>query len=209
MLVETQHPVIMKLIIPKTSRVGFTLIELLIVIGIIALLATITIPSYISFSRSQELKQSGLNLKNNLRDAQNRALSSEKSATDCGQDSAGNTLKGFYATFIPGNTNISIGGICGNISFNPATSSFSQSSTIQGFVDGTTCQAVAPSGKLTVFFLPLAGGTQFYDGDSGNIIANSPPLTNSKIAIVLTNTIKNYYVMISSSGDINEKNTCP
>lgn len=196
----------MKLLTPKFFPNGFTLIELMVVIGIAALLATVTIPSYIAFSRNQELSQTSLNLKSLLRDTQNRALASEKSTTLC---TASDTLLGFYATLTPGSTTIAVGGICGaNIIFNNTTPLYSNGSSINSFVNAsvTPCTAITLNqGTLTVLFKPLSQGTQFFDGDTTGV-----GLNYSKIGIKIVNSQgKIDYVMVQNSGDIYEKSSCP
>lgn len=62
---------------------GLTLIELIVVISIIGLLVGIGVAQYNEFNKNQTLKQAALTLKNNLRAAQNKALSGEKPATGC------------------------------------------------------------------------------------------------------------------------------
>lgn len=199
----------MRLPIPKRRfkqiTDGFTLIELLVVMGIIALIAALTIPSYVTFSRSQELYQSALNLKAILRDTQNRALSSEKSSTSC---TSSDTLAGFYATFAFNNTAASVGGRCGLINFNTSTKSFSRTSSLQSFyrVDGTCSVLSLTNGELTVVFRPLDAGATFYDGSP----ATGLILNASKVALMLTNPSgQSYYVILTNTGDIYEKKTCP
>lgn len=64
----------------KKSCPGFTLIELLVVISIIGILFTIGIAAYSEFNRGQILSQAAKNFKNDLRQAQSKALSGEKPA---------------------------------------------------------------------------------------------------------------------------------
>ena len=59
----------------RSPTLGFTLIELLIVIAIIGVLSAISIPSFSNFNNNQRLSQAAKQVKNDLRSAQNRALS--------------------------------------------------------------------------------------------------------------------------------------
>jgi len=60
----------------KSSARGFTLIELLIVIAIVGILAVASVPTFSDFLNSQRLYQAAKQVKNDLRSAQNRAISS-------------------------------------------------------------------------------------------------------------------------------------
>jgi len=64
-------------------RVGYTLIEVLVVVFIILLLTGGSLAAFGTFSKSSTLKQSGLNLKNTLREAQSKAFTGEKDCTRC------------------------------------------------------------------------------------------------------------------------------
>lgn len=83
----------MKLTTPNKKAIsGYTLIELLVVTSIMALLFVVGMAAYNQFNRTQVLQQAALDLKNNLRLAQNKALSGEK-PSDCG------TLEGYKVIF--------------------------------------------------------------------------------------------------------------
>lgn len=58
------------------SSPAFTLIELLVVVSVIGILSAATIPVFNSFTQAQRLNQAAKQVKQDLRSAQNRALSS-------------------------------------------------------------------------------------------------------------------------------------
>jgi len=70
------------------SRVnpGFTLIELLITVSIISIIFSLGLAQYMKFNRQQILDQAVLELKTNLANAQNMALSGKKQCTSGGFD---------------------------------------------------------------------------------------------------------------------------
>ncbi len=63
---------------------GFTLIEILVVLGLTIMLTMFGIAGYNKFNRTQVLKQQVLDFSVILRDAQNRALAGEVTASRCG-----------------------------------------------------------------------------------------------------------------------------
>lgn len=105
---------------------GFTLIELLVVMGIIALLVGIGIANYQNFNRNQILSQAAQNLRSNLRDAQNRALSGEKicgpsacggTNSTCGDEAGEKPLDGWRVEFTAPRF-YRLYGVCGVTTFN-------------------------------------------------------------------------------------------
>jgi prepilin-type N-terminal cleavage/methylation domain-containing protein len=80
----------------KRDCPGFTLIELLVVTGLMAILFSVFYASYTSFNRRQILEQAALDLKSNLRLAQNKALSGEKPT---GTGVVCNVLDGYQVSF--------------------------------------------------------------------------------------------------------------
>ena len=67
--------------LPRSVSKGFTLVELMIVVGILAIVSGIMIPSFSTYTRNQTLKQAQENLKSDLRSAQNKALTGTGSDT--------------------------------------------------------------------------------------------------------------------------------
>lgn len=97
---------------------GFTLIELIVVVLIIGILFSIGVAKYGEFNRSQIVEQAALDLKNNLRLAQNKAFSGEKDTSVCGDPGDVNTksLDGWYVSF-PNNRSYQIYGQCDGTPF--------------------------------------------------------------------------------------------
>lgn len=105
------------LVFPK-ERNGFTLIEILVVFSVIAILSGIGVASFASYSRSQQLAQSGNNIKLLVSQARFSALSGVKT----NQDQSGNTitcgnesLVGYAVTVI-GNNQLELSMECANTS---------------------------------------------------------------------------------------------
>lgn len=70
----------------KIYSLGFTLAELVIAVAIIAGVSGFGAANYLNFNEKQTLEQAGKTLKNNLRLAQNSALSGEKDPSVCSND---------------------------------------------------------------------------------------------------------------------------
>lgn len=77
-------------------RKGFTLIELLVIATMIGLILTIGLAGYNRFNRQRIVRETALNLLNNLRYAQEKALSGEKPTEDC------TVLNGYQVSFFSG-----------------------------------------------------------------------------------------------------------
>lgn len=61
----------------KVERCGFSLVELLITIGIIVIIATLTVPSFINYQNRKLLSNSTVELLGYLRDIQQKSISQE------------------------------------------------------------------------------------------------------------------------------------
>lgn len=80
------------------KKLGFTLIELLVVVSILGIIFGIGVSQYTQFNRRQIVEQAALTLKNNLRLAQNKAMSGEK-------PSGCLVLNGYQVSFLSGGEN--------------------------------------------------------------------------------------------------------
>lgn len=123
------------------SKAGFTLIELIVVAAIIVTLTGLGIAGYNSFNQKQILKQSAEEVKSNLRDAQNRALSGEKVYPDCD-----NRVLNYWVFTITSATEYKIEGSCDSSTFG------SKSFTLPNGLTFTTT-------GINIYFKPLAHGT--------------------------------------------------
>jgi len=86
-----------------SSVSGFTLVELLVVASLMAVFFSIGVARYNDFNRRQVIEQAGLELKNNLRLAQNKASIGEKDSTVC---TDAMLLYGWYVSFDSGSYRI-------------------------------------------------------------------------------------------------------
>lgn len=173
--------------------------------------AVFTIPTYINFNRSQEVKQSALFLKSQIRKAQNSSLSGEKSTTACTSD---DILKGFFVELTVNQSLVVYGGRCGEIDFHKTTLKLPFSNTkISGFYDASLlpaagCSSYAPgNGSLRLNYRPIAKGIDFYDWNS--VLGSGSSLNYGKMAIKLSDTNGNdYFIIMSSTGEIYEASSC-
>lgn len=185
---------------------AFTLIELMVVMSIAAIIATLTIPSYIRFNRSQEVKQGAVFLKSNLRDAQNRSFSGEKDLVLC---QTSDTLAGFFGELSVGGTSFNIKGLCGLNTFPTSATLYSKSLSnnlkINRLLNGSNCSSIGSS--VNILFKPIGKGASFY---SLSLPAGlSSPLSLTKLSVELSHTAGDvYYVIITSGGEIYESNSC-
>jgi len=117
---------------------GFTLIELIVTTTIILILTGVGIAAYNNFNETQILKQAALDLKNNLRFAQTKALAGEKvcgpdfcggADTDCGNEDDELPLSGWEVKFNA--DNYEIYGVCQDKTFNSKTYYYSNDQKIR------------------------------------------------------------------------------
>lgn len=160
------------------SNLGFTLIEILVVFSIIAILSGIGVASFSAYSRSQQLAQSGNNIKLLVSQARFSSLSGVKT----NQDQSGNsvscgneTLVG-YAISVVGNNQLELRMECANISSQvvrtlklPSGYSFDNSSTCTQFrfdslsatAGGVPCTLVVGGyGQSKTVTVDIAGNAQ-------------------------------------------------
>lgn len=136
---------------------GFTLVELIVVVVIILTLTGFGIVSYNKFNQKQALTQTAFEIRNNLRDAQNRALSGDK---DCSKCKGADAICGTADDLVLDNwsftktsaTSYAISGSCNSQPFSTNyTKTFTLASGLQFNVSTTT----------PILFRPISAGTTY------------------------------------------------
>ena len=94
----------MRLIVRRIA--GFTLIELIVVIGILALVATVGFVLYRDYTRKQTVVQAGRSVQTVLVRTRQRALSGER------PDGCSGTLGGYRFSCMTGTGNYSVSALC-------------------------------------------------------------------------------------------------
>ena len=98
----------------QLSKSGFTIIEFLIVLSILAIAGTLVTTSYLSFEKRKRVENAALEVKNQIRFAQNNALSGNKEVSGtlsefCPNDSE---LVGWYVLIKVNSSQLEIIGDC-------------------------------------------------------------------------------------------------
>lgn len=205
---------------------GFTIIELLIVITILSITGTLVTTSYLSFERRQKVKNSALEIKSQIRLAQNNALTGYKGKEEVGglannYCDESSTLVGWYSRIDTIDNSISSAGIC---SYLGTESIFLE--TIKYVDDTINILNLNIDGsdydEILILFQPIKNGALYYevDGNSNPPIKFSPFL-DARDEIIEINTKRGnnisltlegedgsngtiYNVEIRSSGEVNE-----
>jgi len=89
---------------------GFTLIEIIVTVTIIMLLSGFAVVRYTEYNNRQRVKQSALDLKSNLRFAQQKAVSGQKPVTSVAVPQPCTTLEGYEVRFTE--TSYTVGPTC-------------------------------------------------------------------------------------------------
>ncbi len=202
---------------------GFTMIELLIVLTILGVATTLISASYLGFEKRERVKSAALEVKNQIRFAQNRALSGDKGIPNdpagfC-DTSAGQTLVGWYVNVdTASQTSYFIAGDCLTSS---TESTFAQKST--RLPDGVTITSLTydnqnpPANKANILFRPLENGAYFFklagsaqflkSGsadtlDTGKLLGSIPQET---VTIRIQGFNTTYDIEVKPTGEVNEK----
>lgn len=201
---------------------GFSFVELLVVITIMGILMSITAASYSNLRRSTNLKNAALQLKSDIRYAQNKALAGDKRVDTpnpnlrCPKvDADGRpkyTLVGWYLTIRKGSGDYEINTSCRDAT-DPLASDVADVPKFKtiDLPQGVTVSALdGTENRIRILFRPLVNGATIHS-------FSSPPFYISGVfrpEIVYTPPFKitltsdsgdSYQVIIQPSGEISEK----
>lgn len=180
---------------------GFTIVEFLVVFSISAILIAVALPALNTFNTNQVLKATAQELKTNLRQAQNNALSGVKNCAILPITNSNSTLIGWYIRFDTSNPNNITYTIAHHCSYGTAEQNdpFSPR-TYQ--LKGVSQLILSPADAV-ILFKPVARGVSFYSNftDSFDLATLLP---DSEMTITLrNNNSATINITIFSSGEIN------
>lgn len=145
---------------------GFTMIELIVVFTVMAVLSTVGLASFVSYSRSQVLQQATNDFATLLNSAKTRAASQVKPTTQC---SSSTVLENYSVTINVSARTYSLNVTCsGNLTV-------LQTNTLPQNVSFNSTTASPPTTTTNIVFLVLTGGVN----GSGNVIISSYSLTKT------------------------------
>ncbi len=196
----------------KQLNHAFSLIELLIVVAIFGLTVSLVTAAFITFDRNQKLRNAALQLKSDLRQAQNKALSGDKGSGAAACPTA-STLGGWYIQINtdPTGGNNSKYTLAGDCRTGAGDSSFAVKTIfLPGGITVSTMNLGA-TGNAAIFFQTVAAGVTYHNASlsppffdlAGNLV-NQVGAGSSLIITLTSTTGGTYQVVISPSGEINE-----
>lgn len=184
---------------------AYTLIELMIVVTLIGLAVGLITTSYLGFERRQRVKNTALEIKNNIRLAQNSAHSGDKGfgPTKCDTEKR-EILVGWYVRLDKDLQTYSVSGYCKDESgverkFGEQTFRLPQDVSISEIDAGN---------QVNVLYRPLSENATFHS--SSDFLDNNGKLQNlisaGQVTIDLAGpTPYKYQLIILPTGEINEK----
>ncbi len=194
---------------------GYSLIELLIVISIFGITVSLVTASYLTFERNQRFKNAALQLKSDIRYAQNKSSAGDKSLAGCIDSSR--TLLGWYVNVVRDASSYGIYSDCRDATGTEFTDQLNGKSL--PLPTGVTICSVTAAGAektaLNLFFQPLSATSLFFLVSlptpgfySGTLL--KVPQENGPVQIYLMNSttlcksVGTYKVVIQSNGKVNE-----
>lgn len=206
----------------RQRRSGFSLIELMIVISLFTITTIVVTTSYISFQGRETLKNGALQLKSDLRYAQNKAQTGDKvsdattSLSACSSTvNPPGTLVGWYVVLTPGSSSYTINGDCltgiSEQAFGAKTVSLPTGVTIQAITYGSALTEAA------ILFKPLNYSVGFFDhtvidwltlpnfvDDTGVARLGLSTASLNEIVIMVHSSDGDYEIHVTGNGEINE-----
>lgn len=206
------YPTINKL---SNLKAAYTLIELMIVVSLIGLAIGLITVSYLTFERRQRVRNAALELKDNIKYAQNKALSGDKGFGGEVQDfcSESEVLAGWYVRILSGAETYSIAGDC----VNPAAATKPErkfGEKIYKLPKDVSIVGLNAGDEATILFRPLSekatfhvlgelGAVDFLD--DGGALQPELPLTPNKVIVELKGPSPyRYQVTVLPTGQVSE-----
>ncbi len=205
----------------KRLNLGFTIIELLIVMSLLGIATTLVSAAYLSFEKRERVKSAALDLKSNLRLAQNKALSGDKGISGTSEIcDTSSTLVGWFVRINTGSPNYEVVGSCqttsGEVEFSTKT---------YEYPDGVSLTEINYVGAFSdnfentvvnILFRPIEREVYFFNSSTppfldgtGNIntagLLEAPASSQISLRLRFEGFDTIYDVNISTSGEINEK----
>lgn len=196
---------------------GFTIIELLIVVSILGVIATVVTTSFLSFEKRERVKSAALILKNQIRAAQNKALSGDKGYEVGNLCLTTSNLVGWYVNVVEGSGDFSIAGDCQTgaleTTFGQTVIKLPKDVTIAGIVYNPDLPQSKNSANI--LFRPSENEVRFFETTAPPFLSGAQ-LDNAKLfdSSLLQNSIKitlqvvgssTYEVIVLPSGSVYER----
>lgn len=165
------------------ARYGFTLLEILVAATVISLLSGVSLVGYNRFQERQQLNFAKEQLRSDLRQAQQKALSGEKPAGWC--VGAGVSLQSWRLEFINGNSYRLVGVCSDKSTVVDKTASLAAGATLSAGADQVEFQSITGAASDTSFTLRLGTAGGIWES---NIDVTTAGLVQSSAILATTST---------------------
>lgn len=177
---------------------GFTVVEFLVVFTITAVIIAIALPSLNTYNTNQILKSTALELKTNLRQAQNNAMAGVKDCAIGGNESS-TALLGWYVRFDVIDKTYTIAHHC----YYNGTELTDTEYSLRTYQLKGVNQLTTSLSEAVILFKPVARGVSFYSGFTNSFdLATLLPDTEMTISLRNNNSATST-IKIFNSGEIN------